>query len=107
LRRFFDFDAQEGEGPEPPDCEEGPQAIQVRDEIRADGDDALACCFRFRYERSWSEYYKKAGLTEAVRSALWRHTLGTIAVIFRCFWRLCCCSRLEAACHIARAITSD
>jgi hypothetical protein len=80
LEALFDFDAQEGEGPEPPDCEESQQTIQVRDEFRADGDDVLARCFRFRYERSWSEYYGKAGLTAAVRSALWRHTAGTIAV---------------------------
>jgi hypothetical protein len=80
LEAFFDFDAQEGEGPESPDCKESPQAIQVRDEIRADGDDVLARCFRFRYERSWSEYYEKAGLAEAVRSALWRHSLGSIAM---------------------------
>ena len=80
LEAFFDFDAREGEGPEPPDGKESLQAMQVRDELRADGDDVLARCFRFRYERSWSEYYGKAGLAEAVRSALWRHTLGTIAV---------------------------
>lgn len=80
LEAFFDFDAQGGEGPEPPDCEESQQTLQVRDEFCADGDDVLARCFGFRYERSWSEYYGKAGLTEAVRSALWRHTAGTIAV---------------------------
>jgi len=80
LEAFFDFDAQEGEDPEPPDGDESLQAIQVRDEIRADGDDVLARCFRFRYQRSWSEYYGKAGLAEAARYALWRHTLGTIAV---------------------------
>jgi hypothetical protein len=80
LDAFFDFDVQEGEGPEPPDGEESLQAYRVRDEIRAVGDDVLDRCFRFRYERSWSEYYGKAGLDEAVRSALWRHTLGTIAV---------------------------
>jgi hypothetical protein len=80
LEAFFDFDVQEGEGPEPPDGEEGLQVIRVRDEIRANGDDVLARCFRFRYERSWSEYYGRAGMAEAVRSALWRHTLGTIAM---------------------------
>jgi hypothetical protein len=80
LEAFFDFDAQEGEGPEPPDGEESQQGIQVRDTSRADGNDVLARCFRFRYERSWSEYYGKAGLDEAARSALWRHTLGTIAL---------------------------
>lgn len=80
LEAFFDFDAQESEGPEPPDGAEGLQAIQVRDEMCAQGEDVLARCFRFRYERSWAEYYGKAGLAEEARSALWRHSLGTIAV---------------------------
>lgn len=82
LEAFFDFDAREGEGPEPPDGngKEGLRTIQVRDEARADGDDVLARCFRFRYEGSWSNYYGKAGLAEDVQRALWRHTLGTIAL---------------------------
>lgn len=80
LEAFFDFDAQEGEGPELPDCEKSAPAIQVRDETRADGGDVLARCFRFRYERSWSEYYGKARLAETARSALWHHSLGNIAL---------------------------
>jgi hypothetical protein len=77
------FVVRDNHGREPPDGEESPQAIQVRDEIRADGGDVLARCFRFRYERCWSEYYGKAGLADAVRSALWRHTIGTIALDIR------------------------
>jgi hypothetical protein len=79
LEAFFDLDAQEGEGPAPPDGVEGLKAVQVRDGTLADDDDVLARCFRFRYERSWSEYYGRPGLAEDVGSAVWRHTLGTIA----------------------------
>jgi hypothetical protein len=80
VEAFFDFDAQESDGPKPPGGEEGRQSIQVRDELCARGDDVLARCFRFRYERSGGEYYGTAVLAEEARSALWRHTLGTVAV---------------------------
>jgi hypothetical protein len=81
LEAFFDFDALENDGPEPPDGGEGGlQATQVRDGIRANGEDVLARCFRFRYERSWHKYYEKAHLAENARLALWQYTLGTIAL---------------------------
>jgi hypothetical protein len=80
IEAFFDFDAQESDGPKPPGGEEGRQSIQVRDELCARGDDVLARCFRFRYERSGGEYHGTAVLAEEARSALWRHTLGTVAV---------------------------
>jgi hypothetical protein len=80
MEAFFDFDVQEGEAPEPPDANQCRQVIRVVDGTLADGDDALARCFRFRYEQSWSDYYGKAGLTEDARTAVCRHSLGTIAV---------------------------
>ena len=75
---YFDFDTLEGEEPKPPDSERR-QAIKVYDSARA-GDDVLGRCFRFRYERSWADYYQRAELSDAQSEAVWRHALGTIAV---------------------------
>jgi hypothetical protein len=79
LEAYFDFDTQEGEEPEPLDGRWGRQGFQVRDETRAREEDVLARCFRFRYERSWADYYGRPALSEDARSALWRYTLGSIA----------------------------
>ena len=37
-------------------------------------------CFRFRFERSWQDYYERAQLTSAQATALAHHALGTIAI---------------------------
>ena len=78
IEAYFDFDTPEGEEPEPPDRQEA-RAIKVYDSSRA-GDDVLDRCFRFRYERSWAEYYGGAGLSGTQSGAVWRHALGTIAI---------------------------
>jgi hypothetical protein len=78
IEAYFDFDTLEGEEPEPPDWQES-RAIKVYDGARA-GDDVLARCFRFRYERTWSDYYGRAGLSDAQSNGVWRHALGTIAM---------------------------
>ena len=78
IEAFFDFDTVEGEEPEPPGRQEG-QTIGVYDDARS-GDDVLARCFRFRYERTWSDYYARAELSSAQSEAIWRHALGTIAM---------------------------
>ncbi len=78
IESYFDFDTLEGEEPEPPDQQEC-LAIKVYDSARA-GEDVLARCFRFRYERTWSEYYGRAGLSDAQKDAICRHALGTIAM---------------------------
>src|ERR1700730_17294933 len=78
LRHFFDFDTVEGEEPEPPSRGEG-QTIRVYDGVRS-GEDVLARCCRFRYERTWSDYYARAELSSAQSEAIWRHALGTIAM---------------------------
>jgi hypothetical protein len=80
IESYFDLDAAEGESPDAPGQQEWRQAGQVRDETIDDGDDVLARCFRFRYERSWAEYYANAGLPQTDSERLWRHTLGTIAL---------------------------
>ena len=77
VEAYFDFDTRTGEEPEPPDGIAG-LARKVYDSERPD--DVLGRCFRFRYEKSWSEYYESAGLTSEVSFALWRHAVGTIAM---------------------------
>lgn len=74
---YFDLDTVEGEEPQAPDTPGG-AAIRVCETTRAD-DDVLGRCFRFRYERTWSDYY--ADRVSPTRSeAVVRHVLGTIAL---------------------------
>lgn len=80
LEAYFDFDTGEAEAPEPPDRDAGAASMQVRDYTRLLQRDVLARCFRFRYERSWSQYYERAHLTGPQRVALWKCSLGTIAM---------------------------
>jgi hypothetical protein len=81
IEAYFDFDTPDGEDPEPPERvpQSAANAGKVHDDARA-GDDLLARCFRFRYERSWSDYYQRAALSSDQSHALWRHALGTIAM---------------------------
>lgn len=78
VEAYFDLDTLEGEEPEPPAGEPASQERVVDD--AQSGDDLLSRCFRFRYERSWSDYYQSASLSSTQREALWRHALGTIAI---------------------------
>ena len=78
MEAYFDFDTPEGEEPEPP----GPQwkpGIRVHDS-QSDNNDVLARCFRFRYERTWSEYYANAALSSLETEAVKTFVLGTIAI---------------------------
>ncbi|MBV9345516.1 MAG: hypothetical protein JOZ03_11080 [Gammaproteobacteria bacterium] len=81
VEAYFDFDTPAGGAPTPP-ADEGEDAsrAQVRDSAHRESADVIARCFRFRYERSWSEYYRRAALAPPVQEALWRHALGTIAL---------------------------
>jgi hypothetical protein len=78
IEGYFDFDTIAGAEPEPPDGQAA-FAGRVYDSERPK-EDILGRCFRFRYERTWSEYYGSAGLSSDVRHALWRHAVGTIAM---------------------------
>ncbi len=78
MEAYFDFDTPEGEAPAAPDASQGP-TISVFDHGVGDAD-ILRRCFRFRYERTWAEYYAKAALTPEQRDAVARHALGTIAI---------------------------
>ncbi|MGH8131675.1 MAG: hypothetical protein ACRETG_00015 [Steroidobacteraceae bacterium] len=78
VEAYFDLDISHDEEPEPPD-EEASSTLRVSDHAQA-GEDVLHRCFRFRFERSWREYYDCASLSIARREALMRHALGTIAI---------------------------
>jgi hypothetical protein len=77
LEAYFDLDIEEGEDPAPPDAEVRP-ALCVSDSVNR-GTDVLRRCFRFRYERTWAEYYRHAMLNAEREKAIARHALGTIA----------------------------
>ncbi len=77
MEAYFDLDTAEGEEPDPPDAEDRP-ALCVSDSANR-GTDLLHRCFRFRFERTWAEYYQHAMLTPDRQETLARHALGTIA----------------------------
>jgi hypothetical protein len=78
MEAYFDFDTREGEEPEifgrPPQS-----SICVTDNVVGKAD-ILRRCFRFRFERSWQDYYAKAQLTPIQATALCHHVLGTLAI---------------------------
>lgn len=78
MEAYFDFDVEEDEDPRPPDgkCQ---KSFRVRGDKNAE-EDLLSRCFRFRFEQTWANYYAQSGLSDCERSALWQHSLGTIAV---------------------------
>jgi hypothetical protein len=78
IEAYFDFDVSAGEEPETADGEQSPP-FHVVDHAH-EGEDVLSRCFRFRYERSWRDYYDRATLSKAERDALERHALGTSAI---------------------------
>ena len=76
MEAVFDLDASEEWTAAPSgDC----PAIAVSDAAGGDAD-ILRNCFRFRYERSWADYYRRATLSAVARDAIARHVLGTIAI---------------------------
>jgi hypothetical protein len=81
VEAYFDLDTPEGEEPECQEPEFAPAGeFQRRVADQESSADILSRCFRFRYERSWAKYYGGAGLEATAREALWRHSLGTIAI---------------------------
>lgn len=78
VEAYFDLDTPEGEEPECPDQRED-VALRVSDPA-VHGDDVLGRCFRFRYEKTWSDYYRDASVSDAQSAAIWRQSLGTIAM---------------------------
>jgi hypothetical protein len=78
MEAYFDFDTREGEDPEAFDRQQR-SSIGVSDDGVGDAD-ILRRCFRFRFERSWQDYYEKARLTPVQATAVSHHALGTIAI---------------------------
>jgi hypothetical protein len=78
MEAYFDLDTQEGAEPAPIDGEQRP-SLCVSDDVVAKTD-LLRRCFRFRFERSWHDYYQRAQLTPGQSAALAHHALGTIAI---------------------------
>lgn len=78
MEAYFDFDTLDGEEPAAPD---GANRASIGVFDRGLGDaDILQRCFRFRYERTWAEYYANSPLAPEQRDAVARHALGTIAL---------------------------
>jgi hypothetical protein len=78
MEAYFDFDTPDGEDPEVFDRQQR-SSICVSDDTFGDAD-ILRRCFRFRFERSWQDYYAKAQLTSVQAAAVTHHSLGTIAI---------------------------
>jgi hypothetical protein len=78
MEAYFDFDTPDGEEPESPDDEAAP-AVTVFDDALGRAD-ILRRCFRFRFERTWADYYARAALSPMQMNAIARHALGTIAI---------------------------
>src|SRR5271155_617813 len=78
MESYFDFDTQEGDDPAVFDGQKRP-SICVSDN-RLGKADILRRCFRFRFERSWQDYYDRGQLNSAQATAVTHHALGTIAI---------------------------
>jgi hypothetical protein len=78
MEAYFDFDTRAGEDPEAFGRRQR-SSICVSDDAVGDAD-ILRRCFRFRFERSWQDYYEKAPLTSVQTAAIRHHALGTIAI---------------------------
>jgi hypothetical protein len=78
MEAYFDFNTIEGGEPAAFDRQKHP-SFCVSDDVVGEAD-ILRRCFRFRFERSWHDYYDEARLTPAQCAALSHHALGTIAI---------------------------
>ena len=78
MEAYFDFDTPEGGVPSAPD--DGPTTpLRVCDEDLGKAD-ILRRCFRFRFERSWADYYARTVQSPVQMEAVSRQALGTIAI---------------------------
>jgi hypothetical protein len=78
MEAYFDFDTQEGDDPVSFDRQTRPSfGVSDNDVGKAD---ILRRCFRFRFERSWQDYYDGGQLTTVQSAAVSHHALGSIAV---------------------------
>lgn len=87
MEAYFDFDTPEDEEPTCPEFALPKPAAEPDHDMAAkvvsgwleDESDLLKRYFRFRYERSWADYYRCARLSADKEAAIARHALGTIA----------------------------
>jgi hypothetical protein len=78
MEAYFDFDTQEGDDPTVFDGQTRP-SWGVTDNAVGKAD-ILRRCFRFRFERSWQDYYDGGQLTAVQSTAVSHHALGSIAI---------------------------
>ena len=78
MEAYFDFDTEEGEAPAAFDLQSRRSFCVSESLLGRAG--ILQRCFRFRFERSWQDYYDAAQLTPVQATALSQHALGTIAI---------------------------
>jgi hypothetical protein len=77
MEAYFDLDTGEDEEPDPPDEHDCPPIRMSDAADRRLG--LLRRCFRFRFERTWADYYRRAALSFEREAAVTHHALGTIA----------------------------
>jgi hypothetical protein len=77
MEAYFDLDATGDDGPAPPDGEER-NCLCVSD-TGSEEADILRHHFRFRFERSWYDYYSRAAIPQTTERVVAFHALGTIA----------------------------
>jgi hypothetical protein len=78
MEAYFDFDTREGNDPEDYGSQQQ-SSICVSDRVVGNAG-FLRRFFRFRFERSWQDYYDRAQLTPAQVTTISHHALGTIAI---------------------------
>ncbi len=78
MEAYFNFDTPDGGDPQVFDRQQ-PSSLSVSDGTIGHAD-ILQRCFRFRFERSWQDYYERAQLTSAESAAITHRALGTIAI---------------------------
>jgi hypothetical protein len=77
MEAYFDFDASDGEEPAAPDASNSTVLCVSDDEMGKA--DILRRCFRFRFERTWADYYNRAALSARQAEAVAHQALGAIA----------------------------
>ncbi len=78
MEAYFDLDTEQGDEPTPAD-ERNRAMMCVSDTANQDAD-ILRRYFRFGFEPTWADYYRRAVLPLDQQAAIARHALGTIAI---------------------------
>ncbi len=78
MEAYFDLDTEQGAEPTTPDARN--RAIMCVSDTSNRDADILGRYFRFGFEQTWADYYRRAQLPPEQQAALARHALGTIAI---------------------------